>query len=59
MFPHVISDFDKITNYVILIHNGNIMFQKEMKNLKTSHFAVNGDVEKSPGFKIKCIVNKK
>lgn len=46
---HITSDLDKIADEVILIHDGNIMLQEEMKNLKASYFAVSGDVSMLSG----------
>lgn len=41
---HITSDLDKIADDVILIHDGNIVFQENMKNLKANYFEVKGDV---------------
>lgn len=46
---HITSDLDKIADEVILIHDGNIMLQEEMKNLKASYFAVSGDISMLSG----------
>lgn len=46
---HITSDLDKIADEVILIHDGNIVLQEEMKNLKASYFAVSGDISMLSG----------
>lgn len=46
---HITSDLDKIADEVILIHDGNIMLQEEMKNLKASYFVVSGDISMLSG----------
>ena len=46
---HITPDLDKIADEVILIHDGNIMLQEEMKNLKASYFAVSGDISMLSG----------
>ena len=46
---HITSDLDKIADEVILIHDGNIMLQEEVKNLKVSYFVVSGDISMLSG----------
>lgn len=41
---HITSDLDKIADNVILINDGNVVFQENMKNLKSNYFEVKGDV---------------
>lgn len=39
---HITSDLEKITDDVVLIHKGRIVFQEEMKALKEKYFVLKG-----------------
>lgn len=58
---HITSDLEDTANDIILIDQGNIIFQKETKKLESSHFIVKGKVDDltSENQKIFLKINKK
>lgn len=43
---HITSDLEKVANDIILIDNGNILFQKNVSELRNTHFVINDSIDK-------------